>query len=158
MSIYARSFCHWLSKLMGVRKKTPAQYNFGENESPTLLKGEVSQADKDSFCNNEYHEFLQLLQLIHTPNNIDHVANTKKLLLRQAALLCGSISENILHHPGERKDPRKLILIWDKGASYGLTPFRSNFIDDVKCDILVKGATKTNRVICIGTILHKFIN
>jgi hypothetical protein len=35
------------------------------------------------------------------------------------------------------------------GASYGLTPFR-------KCDIPVKDVTKVNKVIGIGTTLHKF--
>ena len=48
-------------------------------------------------------------------------------------------------------------LVWDTGASYGLTPFRSDFIYYVECDILVKDATKVNMVIGIGTNLHKFI-
>ena len=51
----------------------------------------------------------------------------------------------------------KLILIWDTGASYGFMMFRRNFIDDVKYLIPVKYATKINRVIGIGTTLHKFI-
>ena len=42
--------------------------------------------------------------------------------------------------------------------SYELTPFRSDFIDNVKCDFLVKDATKVNRVIGIGTNINKFID
>ena len=42
------------------------------------------------------------------------------------------------------------------GASYGLTPFRSDFIDYVKCQIRVRDFTKVNTVVGIGTTLHKF--
>ena len=55
-------------------------------------------------------------------------------------------------------DPKSLILIWDTGASFGLTPFRSDFIDYVEADIVVKNVTKINNVIGIGTTLHKFKN
>ena len=50
-----------------------------------------------------------------------------------------------------------MILVWDTGASYGLIPFRSDFIDYLECDILVKYVTKVNRVIGIGTTIHKLI-
>ena len=73
-------------------------------------------------------------------------------------ILCALILENSLHHLGERKYPRKLIFIWDTGTSYGLTPFRSNFINDVKCNILVNDVTSINRVIDIGNTLQKCIN
>jgi hypothetical protein len=42
------------------------------------------------------------------------------------------------------------------GASYGLTPFWSDFIDYVKCEIPVRDVTKVNTVVGIGTTLHKF--
>ena len=51
---------------------------------------------------------------------------------------------------------QNLVLIWDTGASYGLTPFRSDFIDYVKCEIPVRDVTKVNTVVGIGTTLHKF--
>ena len=51
-----------------------------------------------------------------------------------------------------------LILIWDTGDSYGLAPFRSNLINDVKDDIPVKYTTKINRVIGITITLYKLIN
>ena len=49
------------------------------------------------------------------------------------------------------------MLVWNTVDSYGLTLFRSDFIDYVKCDIPFKDITKGNRVIGIGTTLHKFI-
>ena len=79
-------------------------------------------------------------------------------MLRRARLLHGSILDNRLNCSGKRKYSRKLILIWDTGASYGSMPFRGYLIDYVKCAIPVKDDTNTNRVIGIGTTLHKLIN
>ncbi len=53
-------------------------------------------------------------------------------------------------------DPKLLMLIWDMGASFSLTPFRSDFIDYVACTIPVQDVTKVNNAIGIGTTLHKF--
>jgi hypothetical protein len=58
----------------------------------------------------------------------------------------------------DHRDPKTLILIWDTGGSAGLTPFCSDFIDYVECDIDVRDVTKVNKVIGIGTILHKFVD
>ncbi len=56
-----------------------------------------------------------------------------KLALDQVALLCGTFEMH--HSASDRLDTKTLILIWDTGASAGLTPFHSNFIDYVKCEI-----------------------
>jgi hypothetical protein len=48
---------------------------------------------------------------------------------------------------GGKLDPCSLILIWDTGASYGLTLFCSDFINYVECDIPVWDVTKVNKVI-----------
>jgi hypothetical protein len=53
-------------------------------------------------------------------------------------------------------DPHSLIFIRDTGASYGLTPFCSDFINYVECDIPVWDVTKVNKVIRNGTTWHKF--
>jgi hypothetical protein len=58
----------------------------------------------------------------------------------------------------DRLNPKTLILIWDTGASAGLTPFQSDFIDYVKCEIDVRDITKVNKVVGIGTTLHKFVD
>ena len=53
---------------------------------------------------------------------------------------------------------KSIMLIWDTGASFGLTLFRSDFIHYVKADIPVKDVTKVNRVISVGATIHKFID
>jgi hypothetical protein len=58
----------------------------------------------------------------------------------------------------DRLNPKTLILIWDTGASTGLTPFWSDFIDYVECEIDVPDITKVNKVVGIGTTLHKFVD
>ncbi len=46
-------------------------------------------------------------------------------------------------------------LVFDTGASYGLTPFRGDFIDYEECNIPVQDITKTNTVVGIGTVMWK---
>ena len=41
-------------------------------------------------------------------------------------------------------------LIWDTGASSGLTPFEADFLTYEKCDIPIKDVSQTNRVIGMG--------
>ena len=108
-------------------------------------------------CDNESIDFLKLSQLLSQFTNLDHAANVE-VLLHRLQLLQGQMFENRVLHDCTAKDPRTMMLVWDTGASYGLTPFRSDFIDYVKCDIPVRDVTKVNRVIGIGTTLHKFID
>ena len=58
----------------------------------------------------------------------------------------------------DRLDPKTLILFWDTGASAGLTPFCSNFIDYFECEIDVQDIKKVNKVVGIGTPLHRFVD
>jgi hypothetical protein len=44
----------------------------------------------------------------------------------------------------------------DKGATHGLTPFLKDFIHYHPSDIPVKDIFKVNRVIGVGTVMHKF--
>ena len=80
---------------------------------------------------------------------MEHVQHFETLC-QQLAILSDFSLDNITYNA--------LILIWDKGASFGITPFQSNFIDYVEANIPVKDVTKINRVIKIGTTLHKFQN
>jgi len=48
-------------------------------------------------------------------------------------------------------------LVWDTGASAGLTPFRCDFIDYMECQLPVNDIARTNMVVGIGTTLHKFV-
>ena len=70
---------------------------------------------------------------------------------------------NLLNHLLEvdgRSRPRSTFvdcpLVWDTGASFGLTPFRQDFVDYVECSITVNDIARSNTVIGIGTTLHKF--
>ena len=58
----------------------------------------------------------------------------------------------------DRLDSKILILIWDTGASVELTPFCSDFSYYVKCEIDVWDITKVNKVVGIGTTLHRFVD
>jgi hypothetical protein len=49
-------------------------------------------------------------------------------------------------------------LVWDTGASLGLTPYRADFFDYIEVSIPVKDVTKTNYVVGIGTVIYRFQN
>ena len=50
-------------------------------------------------------------------------------------------------------------LIFDTGASIGLTPFRSDFIDYMELDnVSVKDIARNNKVLGVGTVMWKFTN
>ena len=88
--------------------------------------------------------------------NHDYHVSQIKLALNQIALLCGTFE---MHHSAlDHLNPKTLILIWDTGASAGLTPFHSDFIDYVECEIDARDITKVNKVIGIGTTLHRFVD
>ena len=67
-------------------------------------------------------------------------------------------SDNRTYNAHEDQNPKDLIFIWGTGASFGITSFRSDFIDYVEADIPVKDDTKINWVIGVGTTIHKFQN
>eukprot|EP01082_Thalassiosira_pseudonana_P009463 g8665.t1 g8665 contig3:647373-650417(+) len=52
----------------------------------------------------------------------------------------------------------KTPLVWDTGASNGLTPFKSDFLDYMEVDIPVKDISKVNRVVGIGTTMYRFVD
>ena len=77
------------------------------------------------------HDFLRLPQLLKTFCNHDYHMRQIKSALDQVSLLHGTFE---MHQSApDRLYPKTLILIWDTGASAGLTPFRSDFIDYVEC-------------------------
>jgi hypothetical protein len=47
-------------------------------------------------------------------------------------------------------------LIWDTGATHKLAPFMKDFFHYHPFDIPVKDISKVNRVIGVGTDMHKF--
>ena len=116
----------------------------------------VSKTARDSFCDDENRYFLKLQILLPLFTNINHVVNVANLTQREI-LLCGQILENRVLQNIYCRYLRTTMLVWDTGDSYGLTPFRSYFIDYVKCGIPVKDVIKVNRVIGIVTTLHNFV-
>jgi hypothetical protein len=99
--------------------------------------------------------YLQLPRLLSQFKSIDHEKNISSCMARVAALR-GAFENRPVS--GGNLDPRSLVLIWDTGASYGLTPFDSGFIDYLESDIPVQDITRVNKIIGIGTTLHKFTN
>ncbi len=53
--------------------------------------------------------------------------------------------------------PDETLLVYNLVASAGLTPFKSDFLDYVKCSIHVCNISKVNEVISIGTTFHNFV-
>jgi hypothetical protein len=102
------------------------------------------------------HDFLRLPQLLKTFCNHDYHLSRIKSVLDRVALLC--VTFEMHHSASDCLDPKTLILIWDTGASAGMTPFCSNFIDYVECEIDVQDITKVNKVVGIGTTLHRFVD
>ena len=86
---------------------------------------------------------------------MDHVQNIETLF-QHLAILGDRSLDNRTYNSFENKPPKDLIFILDTGALFGITPFRSDFIDYVEADIPVKDITKINRVIENGTTLQKF--
>ncbi len=54
--------------------------------------------------------------------------------------------------------PDDTLLVYALGASAGLTPFKSEFFDYVKCSIPVRDISKVNEVIGVATTIHKFVD
>jgi hypothetical protein len=48
-------------------------------------------------------------------------------------------------------------MIWDTGASFGLTSFRQDFINYTECNIPVNDIARTNTVIGIGEWCGHFL-
>jgi hypothetical protein len=96
------------------------------------VMSELKSSTLQGFCAVD-HDFLRLPQLLRTFCNHDYHSSQIKSALDRVALLRGTFDMH--HSASDRLDPKTLILIWDTGASAGLTPFCSNFIDYVKCEI-----------------------
>ncbi len=114
--------------------------------------GGLLKSTLDDFLRSDCN-YLQLPRLLSTFTSIDHEKNISSCIGQVAAIW--GVFENCPVSSG-KFNLRYLILIWDTSASYGLTLFFSDFINYVKCDIPVWDITKVNKVIGIGTTLHKF--
>ncbi len=130
-----------------------SRHNSSQSSGVELF-GWLLSSTLDGFLQSDV-QFLQLPRLLSQFRSIDHEKNISSCIAQVAALR-GTFENHSVG--GVTKDPRTLILIWDTGALFGLTPFCSDFIDYVECDIPVRDVTKVNKVIGIGTTIHKFTN
>ena len=101
---------------------------------------ELNQSTLNGFCDGS-KDFLKLSRLLLHKHSIDHSQNAQECLSRIHAIR-GTFGgtyrkENSGPIHDVPLDPKHLMLIWDTGASFGLTPFRSDFIDYVACTIPV---------------------
>ena len=120
----------------------------------THLIQDVYGATLESFCLGSQY-FLSFPILMSNFKNMDHAQNVQELC-QCLAVLSDCSFEKRKFNAYTRIDPKSLILVWDTGASFMMNPFQSHFIDYVEADIDVKDVTKINRVIVIGTTIHKF--
>ena len=120
---------------------------------------ELTKSTLNGFCDGS-KDFLKLSRLLSHKHSIDHSKNAQECLSRVHAIRGAFGGPQGIENGGSFHDvpldPKRVMLIWDTGASYGLTPFRSDFIDYVACTIPVRDVTRVNNVIGIGTTLHKF--
>ena len=123
--------------------------------APVLFKlnGNINDTSLDNFCKS--CDFLKVPRLIKATASNDRSSDAQCAVNRLQ--VCQQVLESTLQS-GARPTPYSTHLVWDTGASCGLTPFRSDFIDYMECKIPVKDVTKTNYVIGIGTTLHRFID
>lgn len=109
----------------------------------------------DAFCDGKGDDFLHLPRLMKRLNSNDHGQRLEKLMSRLN--ICRNAFElEPSTKPLETATFTGCPLVWDTGASFGLTPFRADFINYIECHIPVKDISKTNYVVGIETTLHKF--
>jgi hypothetical protein len=113
----------------------------------------------DGFCDGS-KDFLKLSRLLSKFHSVDHSKNVHECLAC-VHVLRGTYggtygNKNSGTHIDVQLDPKSLMSIWDTGASFGLTPFQSDFIDYMAYTIPVRDVTKVNNIIGIGATLHKF--
>ncbi len=85
-----------------------------------------------------------------------HAVNQMNAFLLQQNISFGRSKKDKSIDRESKVDFKHTLLIWDIGATHGLTPFLKDFIHYHPCDIPVRDISKVNRVIGVGTVIHKF--
>ncbi|KAL7465924.1 hypothetical protein ACHAXS_006229 [Conticribra weissflogii] len=88
--------------------------------------------------------------------NEDHSLRAQDVVNRYNAHRFSILSQATKSFFNLRRTFNDCPVIWDTGASYGLTPFRGDFIDYEECNVSVQDISKTNTVIGIGTVMWRF--
>ena len=97
---------------------------------------------------------LSSFHLVNSLSKVDHSADAQRsvtlMIMFWARLLAsdeGITCEDLTF--------AQMPMVWDTGASYGLTLFCKDFIDYELCQILVMDIKSTKYVIGVGTVLWK---
>ena len=122
---------------------------------PTYPLGQPLSTDKlDYFCSNT--DFLAPLHLKQGFQDDDHAVTAQQTVnhmnMHRTSLLLQNRDGSTFLSASFREAP----VVWDSGASYGLSAFRGDFIDYEECEIPVQDISRTNIVIGIGTVMWKF--
>ena len=120
---------------------------------PFTTYGLIPEEVLDKFCADRAHTLLSTVRLIEKFNNMSMVDGANNAVKR-ANLFHSAESE--VGHRASQATFKTCPLVWDTGASFGLTPFRGDFIDYTECTITIRDIARTNTVIGVGTTLHKF--
>ena len=113
-----------------------------------------SEATLNKFC--EQTDFLGTMKLFRAFEEDDHSKTAQETINRMNSHRISLMLEAGSEMQSKATSFKHCPLIWDTGASYGLTPFRGDFIDYEECSIPVQDISKTNTVIGIGTVMWKF--
>jgi hypothetical protein len=85
-----------------------------------------------------------------------HAVNQMNAFLLQQTISFGLSKKDKSIKRESKVDFKHTPLIWDTGATHRLTPFFKDFIHYHLCHIPVTDISKVNRVIGVGTVMHKF--
>ena len=119
--------------------------------APFATYGLIPEEVLSKFCEERAHTFMSTTRLMKSFDNMSLLDGAKQTAKRLSLFRSESEATR------KRSTFKSCPLVWDTGASFGLTPFRGDFIDYTECSIPVNDIARTNMVVGIGTTLHKFL-
>ena len=125
---------------------------------PHAEYGLVPEEVLNMFVAGRGDTFLAAARLRSKFKSADQLKGAEEVVrrLNHFRVVLGLDSNNKKSLKRKRSTFKNCPLVWDTGASFGLTPFRNDFIDYIECSIPVNDIARTNIVVGIGTTLHKF--
>jgi len=116
MSPHISKHLQWMGRRVRARAFFKSRRNSKRSNGVEPFGG-LLKSTLDDFLRVD-RDYFQLSRLLSKFKSIDHEKNISSCIARVMAL-----QGNFENHPvgGGKLDPRSIILIWDTGASYGLT-------------------------------------
>ena len=119
--------------------------------------GGIDEKTLDEFCKST--EFLALPKFFQAFRDEDHKERAQIVVNRynghRSSLFLTKVLEAQYSEDDKAVTSDNFIfcpLVWDTGASYGLTPFRDDFIDYEEVEIEVQDIAHKNKVVGVGTV------